>query len=86
MTDIVERLEDWPHGHSTMIVSEAIDEIKRLRRQVQQQPWQNLDSILNAMEAADCCHDDYVHAPQDVVANALRDWLRSASERAKDTP
>ncbi len=29
--DIVERLREWPHGHKTMIVSEAIDEIERLR-------------------------------------------------------
>ena len=32
MSDIVERLQNWDHGNpKTMIVSEAISEIKRLR-------------------------------------------------------
>ena len=33
MSDIVERLKNWNHGiPKTMIVSEAIDEIEQLRR------------------------------------------------------
>ena len=39
--------------------------------------WQNLDKILDVLEAAGCCQNGYVNAPEDVVANALRDWLRS---------
>lgn len=39
--------------------------------------WQNLDRILDALERAGCCRDGYVHAPEDVVANAIREWLRS---------
>jgi hypothetical protein len=35
MSDIVERLKNWNHGiPKTMIVSEAIDEIERLRGEV----------------------------------------------------
>lgn len=46
--------------------------------------WQNLDRILDVLRAAGCCKDSYVHAPEDVVANAIRDWLRlSASARAE---
>jgi hypothetical protein len=39
--------------------------------------WQNLDRILDALEKAGCCRNGYVHAPEDVVANTIRDWLRS---------
>jgi hypothetical protein len=48
--------------------------------QVKQEPWQNLDSILGALERAGCCTENgYIHAAEDVVANALRDWLRACS-------
>ena len=43
--------------------------------------WQNLDRIIDALERAGCCRDGYVHAPEDVVANAIRDWLRSLAEQ-----
>lgn len=38
--------------------------------------WQNLDHIIDVLEKAGCTKDGRVHAPEDVVANALRDWLR----------
>jgi hypothetical protein len=38
--------------------------------------WQNLDRIIDVLEKAGCCRDGYVNAPEDVVANTLRDWLR----------
>lgn len=40
--------------------------------------WKNLDRILDVLQAAGCCKDGRVHAPEDVVANAIRDWLSSA--------
>lgn len=39
--------------------------------------WQNMDLIIDALERAGCCRDGYVIAPEDVVANAIRDWLRA---------
>ena len=57
-------------------IEEAAKEIERLRVQLAAQPWQNIDAILDALEAAGCCKNDYVHAPEDVVANTIRNWLR----------
>ena len=39
--------------------------------------WQNLDRIIDELERAGCTRNGYVHAPEDVVANVIRDWLRS---------
>lgn len=38
--------------------------------------WQNIDKILDVLEQAGCCRNGYIHAPEDVVANTIRDWLR----------
>jgi hypothetical protein len=44
------------------------------------EPWQNLDSILDVLDRAGCCTGTgYIHAAEDVVANALRNWLRTSS-------
>lgn len=37
--------------------------------------WKNLDRIIDALEAAGCCKNGRVHAPEDVVAGAIRNWL-----------
>ena len=39
--------------------------------------WQNIDNILDVLEKAGCCRNGHVHAAEDVVANAIRDWLRA---------
>lgn len=38
---------------------------------------ENIDRILDALEAAGCCRNNYVNAPEDVVANAIREFLRA---------
>lgn len=44
--------------------------------------WQNLDRIIDALEKAGLCKNSSVSAPEDVVANAIRDWLRAISAPA----
>ena len=39
--------------------------------------WQNIDKIIDVLDKAGCCREGMVHAPEDVVANLLRDWLRA---------
>ncbi len=41
-------------------------------------PWMDIDLIIDALDAAGCCKNGYVNAPEDVVARALRDWLSSS--------
>jgi len=46
--------------------------------------WQNLDRILDVLEKAGCTRGGYVHAAEDVVANAIRDWLRTILAEPED--
>lgn len=39
--------------------------------------WQNIDKIIDALEAAGCCRNGQVSSSEDHVANTIRDWLRS---------
>lgn len=43
-----------------------------------QEPWQNLDLIIDALEKAECCRNGHVYAAEDVIAHAIRDWLRAS--------
>lgn len=51
---------------------------------------ENLDRIIDALQAAGCCRNGCVYAVEDVVANAIRDFiragLRSHDEQKLDDP
>lgn len=88
MTDIVERLRSPEMGWSAdaeaidaKVAAEAADEIERLRAR----PWQNLDAIIDALEKANLTRGGYVNAPEDVVANTIRDWLRGHEHKESST-
>lgn len=46
--------------------------------------WQNIDCIIDALEAAGCCRNGQIISSEDHVANTIRNWLRSLSVQSSN--